>query len=63
MFLLQFTNILVLIAIIAIPAVAVFFIVRSIKEKNLDGSSLELRVAVLEKKVRELEEYVNESYD
>ena len=63
MFLLQFTNILVLIAIIAIPAVAVFFIVRIIKEKNLYSESLESRVAVLEKKVREIEEYVNESYD
>lgn len=63
MFLLQFANILVLMAIIAIPAVAVFFIVRAMKEKRFGSDDLESRIAVLEKKVREIEEYINESYD
>lgn len=60
-FAVQLMNSLFLSAMMIIPFVFVFFLIRKIRKKHEENESLEIRIAVLEKKVEALEEYIAES--
>lgn len=60
-FAVQLMNSLFLSAMLIIPFVFVFFLIRKIRKKHEENESLEIRIAVLEKRVEALEEYIAES--
>lgn len=57
----QLMNILVLAAMLIIPFVFVYFLIKSIRKKHEANEQLEIRVAMLEQKVRALELYIEAS--
>lgn len=57
----QVMNTLFLLAMLIIPFAFVYFLIRSIRRKHEENEQLEVRIALLEKKVRDLEKYLEES--
>lgn len=57
----QVMNTLFLLAMLIIPFVFVYFLIRGIRNKHEENEKLEVRIAILEKKVTDLEEYIQES--
>ncbi|MDO4721323.1 MAG: hypothetical protein Q4A78_11720 [Peptostreptococcaceae bacterium] len=60
-FAVQLMNTLFLSAMLIIPFVFVFFLIRKIRKKHEENESLKIRIALLEKRVEALEEYIAES--
>ncbi len=60
-YLIQGVNALVLLGMLVVPFVLGYLFIKKIREKNELGESLEVRVALLEKRVKELEDYIAES--
>lgn len=57
----QVMNTLFLLAMLIIPFVFVYFLIRKLRNKYEENEKLEVRIAILEKKVTDLEEYIRES--
>ena len=60
-YLIQGTNILVLLGMLIVPFILGYFFIKKIREKNEESETLEVRMALLENRVKELEEYIEES--
>lgn len=60
-YILQLGNILALLGMLIIPFLIGFYFVKKIKMKSEDKEDIEIRVALLEKKVKDLEDYINDS--
>ncbi|CBH20721.1 protein of unknown function [Acetoanaerobium sticklandii] len=60
-YLIQGTNILVLLGMIIVPFVLGYFFIKKVREKNEESETLEVRMALLENRVKELEEYIEDS--
>lgn len=60
-YLIQGTNILVLLGMLIVPFILGYFFIKKIREKNEDSETLEVRMALLENRVKELEEYIEDS--
>lgn len=60
-YLIQGTNILVLLGMLIIPFILGYFFIKKIREKNEESETLEVRMALLENRVKELEEYIEDS--
>ncbi len=57
----QGINLVILIFILVIPIIATYFLIKFLKNKEENKDELLGRVMLLEKKVKELEEYINNS--
>ena len=57
-YLIQGTNILVLLGMLIVPFILGYFFIKKIREKNEESETLEVRMALLENRVKELEEYI-----
>jgi|GEM_PF-1978138 len=63
MFLLfQGINIIIAMVMLALPVVACFYVVKRLNLRTSENGELSDRIAVLEKKVEELEDYINDSF-
>lgn len=63
MFLLfQGINIIIAMVMLALPVVACFYVVKRLNLRTSENGELSGRIAVLEKKVEELEDYINDSF-
>lgn len=63
MFLLfQGINIIIAMVMLALPVVACFYVVKRLNLRTSENGELAGRIAVLEKKVEELEDYINDSF-
>lgn len=63
MFLLfQGINIIIAMVMLALPVVACFYVVKRLNLRTSENGELAGRIAVLEKKVEELEDYINNSF-
>lgn len=60
-FAVQLINILMLLGLLVTPFALVYWLIQNIRKKKEDNEKLEVRIAVLEKKVRDLEVYIEES--
>ena len=60
-YLIQGTNILVLLGRLIVPFILGYFFIKKIREKNEESETLEVRMALLENRVKELEEYIEDS--
>ena len=60
-YLIQGTNILVLLGMLIVPFILGYFFIKKIREKNEESETLEVRMALLENRVKELEEYIEDS--
>lgn len=60
-YLIQGTNILVLLGMLIVPFILGYFFIKKIREKNEESETLEVRMALLENRVKELEEYIGDS--
>ncbi|WP_347451750.1 hypothetical protein [Acetoanaerobium noterae] len=60
-YLIQGTNILVLLGMLIVPFILGYFFIKKIREKNEETETLEVRMALLENRVKELEEYIEDS--
>lgn len=60
-YLIQGTNILVLLGMLVVPFILGYFFIKKIREKNEESETLEVRMALLENRVKELEEYIEDS--
>lgn len=60
-YLIQGTNILVLLGMLIVPFILGYFFIKKIREKNEESETLEVRIALLENRVKELEEYIEDS--
>ena len=60
-YLIQGTNILVLLGMLIVPFILGYFFIKKIREKNEESETLEVRMALLESRVKELEEYIEDS--
>ena len=60
-YLIQGTNILVLLGMLIVPFILGYFFIKKIKKKNEESETLEVRMALLENRVKELEEYIEDS--
>ena len=60
-YLIQGTNILVLLGMLIVPFILGYFFIKKIREKNEESETLEVRMALLENRVKELEEYIKDS--
>ncbi|MZQ76401.1 MAG: hypothetical protein GT589_09665 [Peptoclostridium sp.] len=63
MFLLfQGINIIIAMVMLALPVVACLYVVKRLNLRTSENGELSGRIAVLEKKVEELENYINDSF-
>ena len=53
-YLIQGTNILVLLGMLIVPYILGYFFIKKIREKNEESETLEVRMALLENRVKEL---------
>lgn len=60
-YLIQGTNILVLLGMLIVPFILGYFFIKKVREKNEESETLEVRMALLENRVKELEEYIEDS--
>ena len=60
-YLIQGTNILVVLGMLIGPFILGYFVIKKIREKNEESETLEVRMALLENRVKELEEYIEDS--
>ena len=60
-YLIQGANILVLLGMLIVPFILGYFFIKKIREKNEESETLEVRMALLENRVKELEEYIEDS--
>ena len=60
-YLIQGTNILVLLGMLIVPFILGYFFIKKKKKKNEESETLEVRMALLENRVKELEEYIEDS--
>ena len=60
-YLIQGTNILVLLGMLIVPFILGYFFIKKIRETNEESETLEVRMALLENRVKELEEYIEDS--
>ncbi len=60
-FLLQGMNIIVLLGMMIVPFILGYFFIKKIREKNEENETLEVRVALLENRVKEIESYIDDS--
>lgn len=60
-YLIQGTNILVLLGMLIVPFILGYFFIKKIREKNEESETLEVRMALLENRVKELEKYIEDS--
>lgn len=57
----QLINVLILLAILMIPFFFVFLLIKKIRKKYEESDALEIRIAVLERRVEALEDYIADS--
>ena len=60
-YLIQGVNTLVLLGMLVVPFILGYFFIKKIREKNEESETLEVRMALLENRVKELEEYIEDS--
>ena len=60
-FLLQGMTIIVLLGMMIVPFILGYFFIKKIREKNEENETLEVRVALLENRVKEIESYIDDS--
>ncbi len=60
-YLIQGVNTLVLLGMLVVPFILGYFFIKKIREKTDESESLEVRIALLENRVKELEEYIEDS--
>jgi len=60
-YILQFTNILALLGMLIVPFALGMYFVNRLKNKSIDKEDLEVRVALLEKRIEDLEKYIDDS--
>ena len=57
----QGTNILVLLGMLIVPFILGYFFIKKVREKNEESEIIEVRMALHENRVKELEEYIEDS--
>lgn len=57
----QLINVLILLAILMIPFFFVFLLIKKIRKKYEESDAMEIRIAVLERRVEALEDYIADS--
>lgn len=60
-YLIQGMNIIILIGMLIVPFIFGYFFIKKIREKNEENETLEVRMAVLENRVKEIESYIDDS--
>ena len=60
-YLIQGANIVILLGMLILPFVIAFFLVKWLKKRNEQSQTLEQRLEVLERRISDIEEYMNES--
>ena len=54
-------NIIILIGMLIVPFIFGYFFIKKIREKNEENETLEVRMALLENRVKEIESYIDDS--
>lgn len=57
----QWMNTILLLGLLIGPFILIYFFIKSLRKKNEENESMEVRMALLEKRVRDLEKYIEES--
>ena len=60
-YLIQGMNIIILIGMLIVPFIFGYFFIKKIREKNEENETLEVRMAILENRVKEIESYIDDS--
>ncbi len=60
-YLIQGMNIIILIGMLIVPFIFGYFFIKKIREKNEENETLEVRMALLENRVKEIESYIDDS--
>lgn len=60
-YILQFANILALLGMLIVPLLLGVYFLNRLKNKSIDKEDLEVRVALLEKRIEDLEKYIDDS--
>ena len=60
-YLIQGMNIIILIGMLIVPFIFGYFFIKKIREKNEENETLEVRMALLESRLKEIESYIDES--
>lgn len=60
-YLIQGANIVILLGMLILPFVIAFFLVKWLRKRNDQSQSLEQRLELLERRISDIEEYINES--
>ena len=60
-YLIQGMNIIILIGMLIVSFIFGYFFIKKIRKKNEENETLEVRMALLENRVKEIESYIDDS--
>lgn len=60
-YLIQGANIVILLGMLILPFVIAFFLVKWLRKRNEQSQTIEERLDILERRISDLEEYINDS--
>lgn len=60
-YLIQGANIVILLGMLILPFVIAFFLVKWLRKRNEQSQTIEERLKILERRISDLEEYINDS--